>query len=105
MIRDFARIVVRRRSPVCVCIGVTNGVSSARGRRPHVSAAVQEDEIHCSMSMVERGRAEQTGIARRVSTLVSCCPPLSAGIAVSFAVRNDSTLALLQEKEEGAAQA
>jgi hypothetical protein len=72
---------------------------------PSVLRTFQEDEIPFSMSMVERRRAEQTGIARRVSTLVSCCPPLSAGIAVSFAVRNDSTLALLQEKEEGAAQA
>jgi hypothetical protein len=47
----------------------------------------QEDEIPFSMSMVECRRAEETRIARRVSTLVSCRPPLSAGIAVSFAVK------------------
>lgn len=43
--RDFVRIVVRRRPPVFACIGVTIGVSIASGQRPHVSAAVQEDEI------------------------------------------------------------
>lgn len=85
--RDFARIVVRRRPHVFACIGVTIGVSSARGQRPHVSAAVQDDEIPSSMFTVECRRAEQTDIARRVSTLVSCRPPLSTGIAVSFAVK------------------
>jgi hypothetical protein len=55
-----------------------------------VLSTFQEDEIPFSMSMVERRRALETGIARRVSTLVSCCPPLSAGIAVSFAVRIDT---------------
>jgi hypothetical protein len=51
---------------------------------PSFSSTFQEDEIPFSMSIVERRRALETGIARRVSTLVSCCPPLSAGIAVSF---------------------
>jgi hypothetical protein len=85
--RDVARIVVRRRPSVFACIGVTIGVSIARDQRRHVSAAVQEDEIPFSMSMVECRRAEETDVARRVSTLVSCRPLLSTGIAVSFAVK------------------
>ena len=52
----------------------------------------QEDEIPFSMSTVEYRRVEETRIARRVSTLVSCRPPLSAGIAVSFAVTAASQL-------------
>jgi len=85
--RDFARTVVRRRSPVFACIGVAIGVSIASGQRLHVSAAVQEDEIPFRMSTVECRRAEETHVVRRVSTLVSCRPLLSTGIAVSFAVK------------------
>ena len=102
--RDFARTVVRRRSPVFACIGVAIGVSIASGQRLHVSAAVQEDEIPFSMSMAECRRALETGIARRVSTLVSCCPPLSAGIAVGFAVRIDSGVDLATTGEHTGAQ-
>jgi hypothetical protein len=56
----------------------------------------QEDEIRFTMSRVACRRAEETGVAPPVSTLVFCRPPLSTGIAVSF----DSTLALLLENRE-----
>lgn len=47
----------------------------------------QEDEIPFSMSTVACRRALEAGAARCMSTLVFCRLPLSAGTAVSFAVK------------------